>query len=87
MSVNQGSKGPEIVVSRRHPEILKELFKTEIPEVTNGSVEIRAIAREPGSRSKIAVWTEEKNLDPIGSCVGQKGIRIQTIIAESGGEK
>ncbi len=87
MSVNQGSKGPEIIVSRRHPEILKELFKIEIPEVANNSVEIKAIAREPGSRSKVAVWTEEKNLDPIGSCVGQKGIRIQTIIAESGGEK
>jgi len=87
MSVNQGSKGPEIIVSRRHPEILKELFKTEIPEVANNSVKIKAIAREPGSRSKVAVWTEEKTLDPVGSCVGQKGIRIQTIIAECGGEK
>jgi len=87
VSVNQGSKGPEIIVSRRHPEILKELFKTEIPEIANNSVKIKAIAREPGSRSKIAVWTEEKNLDPIGSCVGQRGIRIQTIIAECGGEK
>jgi len=87
MSVNQGSKGPEIIVSRRHPEILKELFKTEIPEIANNSVKIKAIAREPGSRSKVAVWTEEKNLDPIGSCVGQRGIRIQTIIAECGGEK
>lgn len=87
VSVNQGSKGPEIIVSRRHPEILKELFKTEIPEVANNSVEIKAIAREPGSRSKVAVWTEEKNLDPIGSCVGQRGIRIQTIISECGGEK
>ncbi len=87
MSVNQGAKGPEIIVSRRHPKILIELFETEIPEVANGSVSIKAIAREPGSRSKVAVWTEEKNLDPIGSCVGQRGIRIQTIIAEAGGEK
>jgi len=87
MSVNQGSKGPEIIVSRRHPEILKELFRTEIPEVANNSVEIKVIAREPGSRSKVAVWTDEKNLDPIGSCVGQRGIRIQTIISECGGEK
>jgi len=87
MSVKQGPKGPEIIVSRRHPEVLKELFKTEIPEIANNSVKIKAIAREPGSRSKVAVWTEEKNLDPIGSCVGQRGIRIQTIIAECGGEK
>ncbi len=87
MSVNKGPKGPEIIVSRRHPEILKELFKIEIPEIANNSVEIKAIAREPGSRSKVAVWTKEKNLDPIGSCVGQRGVRIQTIIAECGGEK
>jgi len=87
MSVNKGSKGPEIIVSRRHPEILKELFRTEIPEIANNSVEIKAIAREPGSRSKVAVWTDEKNLDPIGSCVGQRGIRVQTIISECGGEK
>lgn len=87
MSVNQGSKGPEIIVSRRHPDILKELFETEIPEVANKSVEIKHIAREPGSRSKVAVWTKEKNLDPIGSCVGQRGIRVQTIISEAGGEK
>jgi N utilization substance protein A len=87
LSVNQGSKGPEIVVSRRHPKILRNLFETEIPEIANGTVEIKAIAREPGSRSKIAVWSTEKNLDPIGSCVGQRGIRIQTIINECGGEK
>lgn len=87
LSVNQGSKGPEIIVSRRHPDILRNLFETEIPEIANQTVEIKGIAREPGSRSKIAVWSDEKNLDPIGSCVGQRGIRIQTIINECGGEK
>ncbi|MCF7907159.1 transcription termination factor NusA [Patescibacteria group bacterium] len=87
LSVDQGPKGPEIIVSRRHPNILRNLFETEIPEIANGTVEIKAIAREPGSRTKIAVWSDEKNLDPIGSCVGQRGIRIQTIINECGGEK
>ena len=87
LMVSETNKGPEIVVSRRHPDILKELFKSEIPEIASGTVEIKVIAREAGSRSKIAVFTAEKNLDPIGSCIGQKGARIQTIISEIGGEK
>ncbi len=87
ISVNKVSKGPEIIVSRRHPEILKELFKLEIPEVANEVVEIKAIAREPGARSKVAVWTKEESIDPIGASIGQRGVRIQTIIAEIGGEK
>jgi len=87
LSVNKITKGPEIILSRRHPEILKELFKLEIPEVANNTVEIKAIAREAGSRSKVAVWTKEESIDPIGACIGQRGVRIQTIINEIGGEK
>ena len=87
ISVEKTPKGPEIIVSRRHPEVLKELFKLEIPEVANGVVEIKGIAREAGARSKVAVWTKEETIDPIGACIGQRGVRIQTIISEIGGEK
>lgn len=87
VSVKETPKGPELILSRKRPEILIELFNSEVPEVANGSVEIKGIAREAGNRSKIAVWTKEKNLDPIGSCIGQRGVRIQTIISEIGGEK
>lgn len=80
-------KGPEIIVSRTHPELVRKLFDMEIPEVANGSVEIKAIAREAGSRSKVAVATGDSSIDPIGSCIGQRGTRIQTIISELGGEK
>jgi len=87
LSVDKTSKGPEIIVSRRHLDILKELFKMEIPEIANGAVEIKNIAREAGARSKVAVWTKEESIDPIGACIGQRGVRIQTIINEIGGEK
>ncbi len=87
LEVKQVPRGPEIVVSRSRPEILKELFKSEIPEVANKIVEIKAIAREPGVRSKVAVETKEKGIDPVGTCIGTRGSRIQTIIAEIGGEK
>lgn len=87
MSVTRGARGSEIVVSRAHQEIVRQLFTVEVPEIHNGIVEIKGIAREPGARSKVAVFTEEENIDPIGACVGQKGSRIQTIISELGGEK
>ncbi|MFA5021801.1 MAG: transcription termination factor NusA [Patescibacteria group bacterium] len=87
MSVNITTKGPEIIVSRSHPEIVKKLFSLEIPEIANGVVQIKSIAREAGSRSKIAVFTDQENIDPIGSCIGQRGARIQTIITELKGEK
>jgi N utilization substance protein A len=87
VKVHMGNKGPEIILSRTHPDIVKELFAMEVPEIAAGSVEIRGISREAGSRSKVAVYTEDDNIDPIGSCVGQKGSRIQTIISELGGEK
>ncbi|MFH1427895.1 MAG: transcription termination factor NusA [Patescibacteria group bacterium] len=85
--VRLGSKGAEVVLSRTSDEILKKIFYLEIPEISNGLVELKAVAREAGSRSKVAVWTDSENVDPIGSCVGQRGARIQTIINELGGEK
>lgn len=85
--VKSGPKGPEIILSRKSEEILKKIFYLEIPEVANGLVELKAIAREAGARSKVAIYTEAENVDPVGSCVGQRGSRIQTIINELGGEK
>lgn len=85
--VREGHKSPEIILSRRSEEILKKIFYLEIPEIANGLVELKGVAREAGSRSKVAIWTEAENVDPVGSCVGQRGARIQTIISELGGEK
>ena len=81
------SKGPQIVLSRASEEFVRKMFEMEIPEVGEGSVEIMAVAREAGSRSKVAVTTKDSQIDPIGACIGQRGTRIQTIIAELGGEK
>jgi N utilization substance protein A len=81
------SKGPEIVLSRTSDEILKKIFYLEIPEISNGLIELKAVAREAGARAKVAVFTNSDKVDPIGSCVGQRGARIQTIIQELGGEK
>ncbi len=86
-SVELDPKGPGIKLSRVHPELIRRLFELEVPEIFAGSVELKAVAREAGSRSKIAVYTEEEGLDPIGSCVGQKGTRVNAIIDELGGEK
>ncbi|MBI4598915.1 transcription termination/antitermination protein NusA [Candidatus Uhrbacteria bacterium] len=85
--VSLTGKGPEIVLSRTAEELVKRIFEVEIPEVGEGTVEVKAIAREPGSRSKVAVFTNDSNLDPIGACIGQRGTRIQTIIGALGGEK
>ncbi|MEA3463934.1 MAG: transcription termination factor NusA [Patescibacteria group bacterium] len=85
--VNSTPKGPEIILSRTSEEILRKVFYLEIPEISNGLVEIKSVAREAGSRSKVAVASVSDNVDPIGSCVGQRGSRIQTIINELGGEK
>jgi len=87
LKVEDTNRGPKIVVSRAHPEVVNKIFSLEVPEISNGIVEIKAIARDPGSRTKIAVHSKEDNIDPIGSCVGQKGSRVQTIIGELGGEK
>lgn len=87
VGVNMGQKGPEIIVSRAHPEFVRRLFETEIPEIASDVIEIKSVAREAGSRTKIAVKALEDDIDPIGSCVGQRGTRVQTIINEINGEK
>ena len=87
MEVRKTSKGPQIVVSRTHPGLLKRLFEIEVPEIMQNVVQIKSIAREAGSRTKIAVYSEDENVDPVGSCVGQKGSRIDRIVAEIGNEK
>jgi len=85
--VRRTSKGPEIIVSRTHPNLLRRLFEMEVPEIFNGIVEIKAIAREAGSRSKVAVIARQEGVDPVGACVGLRGIRIQNIVNELQGEK
>ena len=85
--VESDPRGPGITLSRRHPEMVRKLFELEVPEVFAGTVEIKSIAREAGSRTKMAVFSKEDGLDPIGSCVGQKGTRVQSVIDELGGEK
>ncbi len=85
--VRKGTKGPQIVVSRTHPGLLRKLFELEVPEVEEGIVELRAVAREPGHRSKIAVSSNEPAVDPVGACVGPKGSRVRNVVTELRGEK
>jgi transcription termination/antitermination protein NusA len=85
--VRKGTKGPQIVLSRTHPGLLKRLFAMEVPEIEEGIVEIRAVAREPGHRSKIAVSSREPAVDPVGACVGPKGSRVRNVVTELRGEK
>jgi len=87
LAVNTDSKGPSIVLSRSHPKMISRLFELEVPEIGAGTVEIKSIAREAGSRTKIAVSSNEEGIDPVGSCVGQKGTRVMAVISEIGGEK
>lgn len=87
VKVALSSRGPEIILSRSHPGMLRRLFEMEVPEVFAGTVEIKGIAREAGERSKVAVIATEEGIDPVGACIGQRGTRIQTIIAELSGEK
>lgn len=87
VEVRQGTRGPQIVVSRTHPGLLKRLFELEVPEIYEGIVEIKAIAREAGGRSKFAVASRDKNVDAVGACVGPKGSRVQAIVDELKGEK
>lgn len=87
VEVRKTTKGPQIVLSRSHPGLLKRLFELEVPEIFDGVVEIRAVAREAGYRSKIAVWSNNKDVDPVGSCVGPRGTRVQAISEELRGEK
>ncbi len=85
LEVREGVRGEEIIVSRASNGLLEGLFKREVPEVAQGSVVIKAVAREPGNRSKVAVFSSQSGIDPVGSCVGQKGVRVQAVIAEFGG--
>ncbi|MBI2914909.1 MAG: transcription termination/antitermination protein NusA [Firmicutes bacterium] len=85
--VRKTTKGPQVHVSRTHPGLLKRLFELEVPEIHEGVVEIRAVAREPGARSKVAVYSRDQNVDPVGACVGPRGMRVQTVVRELRGEK
>lgn len=85
--VEKNPRGPGVFLSRSHPRLLKKLFELEVPEIASGTVEIKAVAREPGSRSKVATVSHESGVDPVGSLVGQKGVRVSTVIQELGGEK
>jgi len=87
VSVDMTPKGPEVIISRTHKELVRRLFELEVPEMETGTVEIKVVAREAGSRSKIAVVAHEDGIDPIGSCVGQRGARVTAVIDELGGEK
>ena len=87
LQVAQAAKGPRVIVSRSHPDLLRRLFELEVPEVFNGTVELKSIAREAGYRSKVAVAARQEGIDPVGCCVGLRGIRIQNIVNELNGEK
>ena len=87
VEVKKTNKGPRILVSRTHPELVKKLFESEVTEIKDGTVEIKSIAREAGSRSKIAVWSVNPNVDPVGACVGMNGARVNSIVDELKGEK
>lgn len=87
VEVKRTTKGPLVILSRTHPGLLKRLFELEVPELQEGLVELKAVAREPGVRSKIAVYSADEHIDPVGACVGPKGIRVQSIVNELNGEK
>ncbi len=87
LEVAKGTKGPRVVVSRSHPDLLRRLFEMEIPEIFNGAVALESVAREAGFRSKVAVFAKQEGIDPVGCCVGLRGIRIQNIVSELNGEK
>ena len=87
VDVRRSTRGPQVLISRTHPGLVKRLFELEVPEIYDGSVEVKSIAREAGSRTKMAVWSNEENVDPIGACVGPKGQRVASIVEELRGEK
>ena len=87
VDVRRSTKGPQILISRTHPGLVKRLFELEVPEIYDGTVEVKSIAREAGSRTKMAVWSADENVDPIGACVGPKGQRVAAIVDELRGEK
>ena len=87
VEVRNSTRGPQVLISRTHPGLVKRLFELEVPEIFDGTVEIKSIAREAGSRTKMAVWSSDADVDPIGACVGPKGGRVASIVNELGGEK
>ncbi|BAL01241.1 transcription elongation protein NusA [Oscillibacter valericigenes Sjm18-20] len=87
VEVRRSTRGPQVLISRTHPGLVKRLFELEVPEIYDGTVEVKSIAREAGSRTKMAVWSNDENVDPIGACVGPKGQRVENIVAELRGEK
>ena len=87
VEVRRTTRGPQIFISRTHPGLVKRLFELEVPEIYDGTVEVRSVAREAGSRTKMAVWSEDENVDPIGACVGPRGQRVAAIVDELHGEK
>lgn len=87
VEVRRTTRGPQVVISRTHPGLVRRLFELEVPEIYDGTVEIRSVAREAGSRTKLAVWSEDENVDPIGACIGQRGQRVNAIVDELRGEK
>ena len=87
VEVRKATKGPQVLISRTHPGLVKRLFELEVPEIYDGTVEIRSVAREAGSRTKLAVWSADPNVDPIGACVGPRGQRVNAIVEELKGEK
>ncbi len=87
VEVRRSTRGPQVMISRTHPGLVKRLFELEVPEIYDGTVEVKSIAREAGSRTKIAVWSEDPNVDPIGACVGPRGQRVNSIVEELHGEK
>ena len=84
---NKGAKGPKVIVSRTHKDLVKRLLEKEVTEIADGTVEIKSISREPGSRSKIAVWSNDPNVDALGACVGKNGNRVNNIVDDLFGEK
>ena len=87
VEVRRSTRGPQVLISRTHPGLVKRLFELEVPEIYDGTVEVKSIAREAGSRTKLAVWSADPNVDPIGACVGPRGQRVNTIVEELKGEK
>ena len=87
VSVRKELRGPQVIVSRTHPGLVEKLFKLEVPEIADGVVELKACAREPGHRTKIAVWSNDHNVDPVGACVGARGARVRMVVNELRGEK
>ena len=87
VDVRKSNRGPQVIVSRTHPGLVKRLFEIEVPEIADGTVEIKSIAREAGSRTKLAVWASDPDIDPVGTCVGPRGGRVGAVVDELGGEK